>query len=175
MPSWRTHVTAGAILLVLLVLVCFYLELSFLFITQEQIKYFFCLHIAFIFVLGSLLPDFDYPYTRIRHSIGPVVAGFLFISYVYLNRSNLFIINPISLLFMLIILIIILFMLGLVIPFRHHGKMHSMTAAIIYALTWVVLELVVFDMSILQASVIGVFGFMGYFSHLALDLDFKWL
>ncbi|WP_455392295.1 hypothetical protein [[Eubacterium] cellulosolvens] len=175
MPSWRAHVITGSIIIVALVIVCYYLELSYLFVDQNQVQYFFCFHIAFVSILGSLLPDFDYRKTRIRHMVGPTLVGFLLVSFLYLNRYSLFTIDPVSLLVLFIILILILFLLGLVIPFKHHGRMHSVAAAVIYTITWLILELFIFDMTPLQAGVIGLFGFAGYFSHLALDLDVKWL
>jgi hypothetical protein len=53
--------------------------------------------------------------------------------------------------------------------------MHSGTACIIYAIVCFLVEYLVFDVSILQAGMIGGFGFMGFASHLLLDGDLKWI
>jgi len=175
MPSWRIHLITGMIVTILLLYVCYTFGLRELFFQDNEIEYFFWFHVCFISILGSLLPDFDSRKTRIRHTLGPVLGMFLIVSYIYLHRFSHHKINPEFVIVVLFLLIIIVFILGIVIPFKHHGRMHSITAAGLFVISWMAIELLVFEASLLQTAVIGLFGFLGYFSHLALDLDLKWL
>jgi hypothetical protein len=173
MPSWRIHVTIGLCISILLIYICYYLDLSHLFVSDGEIQYFFVFHVCFISVLGSILPDYDYRKTRIRHSLGIILGSFVVVSIVYLYRTEPEKIDPIFLLFIMIAIVTVIFLLGLVVPFKHHGKMHSMSAAMFYGIGWIGLELWLFQMSILQAGVISLFGFVGFFFHLLLDQDLK--
>ena len=175
MPSWRVHLAIGITITALLLYIFHYLDLWHFFITDKNVQSIFWLHVWVVALLGSLFPDFDYRKTRIRHALGPILGLFIFSSIIYLNRYDLFSINPASLVFVLFLFMFLPFIAGLVIPFEHHGKLHSITAAVIFALFWFGLELVIFNISYIQAGLIGFFGFIGYISHLILDLELKWI
>ena len=174
MPSWRVHLITGALLSAVLAYACFYTGLGYLFVNQNQIQFYFVVNIGFITLLGSVFPDFDYRKTLIRHALGPVLAVFVVVSYVYLNRNNASSINPIFLTLLFVVFVFLPYILGLVLPLKHHGKLHSILASCMFCLLWLGLELLIFRMTTIQAGVIAVFGFMGYNSHLLLDLDLKW-
>jgi hypothetical protein len=175
MPSWRLHVTTGIILTAMMIYGFFISDLWYLFIDQNQIQFFFIFHIVFISVLGSLMPDFDYRKTRIRNAFGPVLGGFICLSYIYQNNFEPSRINPAFLLVLMIVFILLPFIAGIVIPFKHHGKLHSILSAGVYSISWAGLELFIFSMSEIQAATVFLFGFVGYFSHLLLDGDLKLL
>jgi hypothetical protein len=158
----------------LLAYACIRLNLDYLFINEEQIQLFFVFHLGFVSLLGSLFPDFDYRKTKIRHMLGPALGGFIVISYIYLNRNAPTEIDPILILFLMFIFIVIPFLFGIAVPFKHHGKLHTIVVAIIFAILWIVIELLVFDLSKLQAILIGFFGFINYSSHLLIDRNLKW-
>lgn len=173
MPTWRVHVFTGVILTTLMIYGCYYFDYWELFIYKNQIQYFFWLHVWFIAILGSVLPDFDSSKTRIRHAFGMLMGAFIVVSLIYLHRFEPLNIKPISLIFIVLLFIIIPFLIGLVVPFKHHGKFHSVTAAAVYALVWLLLEFLAFDMTSPQAGMIGAFAFVGYMSHLLMDRDLK--
>lgn len=175
MTSWRFHLFTGFLITVLLINICFITDLIQLFFHEDKIQYFYWFHICFVALLGSLLPDFDYRRTKIRHFLGLAIGLFLVISYLYLRRNELNKVDFESLLFVLIVIIVVTFLVGFAFPFRHHGKLHSGLAAILYALIWVVIEILFFDMTIQQAGLIGVFGWVGFTTHLILDRDLKWI
>ncbi len=175
MPSWRVHVFIGASLSVILLYAFYHLDLWYLFISENQLQFLFFFHCCFIGILGSVAPDFDYRNTRIRHALGPCLGLFIIISYVYINLPDLTKIDPNLIIILLIAFFVIPFLFGLVFPFRHHGKLHSISAACLFVLIWMCVELLIFKMSIIQTSIIGLFGFVGYSSHLLLDLDLKLL
>ena len=85
MPSWRVHVFVGIILTIIMLYACYYIGLWYLFIENNQVQFLFVLHSCFILILGSVLPDFDYRKTRIRHALGPMLGLFIIVSYIYLN------------------------------------------------------------------------------------------
>ena len=173
MPTWRVHIFMGICITALFVYVITLIDLWYLFIKDNQIQFLFWFHAGFICILGSLLPDYDYRKTKIRHALGPVLGLFIIMSYVYLNLSDLSNIDLDLFLILLFAFFIIPSFFGFVFPFRHHGKMHSFSAAVLYVLIWMLLELLVFQMTPLQSGIIGLFGFIGYSSHLLLDLDLK--
>lgn len=173
MPSWRVHLFIGIILTGSLLYLFHYFDLWHVFITKQELQYLFWLHIWFAALLGSLFPDFDYRKTKIRHILGPAAGVFIILSIIYSNRYEPLELEPTSLFFILLLFILIPFLVGLVVPFKHHGPMHSLTAAGAFALFWIGLELVLFNFSFIHASMIGFFGFFGYISHLLLDGDIK--
>ncbi len=174
MPTWRFHLATGILLTVFLIYICYYLGFWYIFIIKNEINFLFLFHLFFISLLNSLLPDFDERKTKIHRWLGVVLALFVIFSAVYIYRIDFSISDIPSLFFLALILIIILFILGWVIPFRHHGTLHSALAAFLFAGIWIVLELALFQMSYTQALLIGGFGFIGYLSHLVLDRDLKW-
>jgi hypothetical protein len=174
MTSWRFHLFIGSLITGLFIYFCLQTELRYLFISEGQINYFYWYQVGFVGLLGSLIPDFDFRKTKIRHFLGLVIGFFLIISYLYLRRNELDTVNPVSLMFALLVFIIVTFLIGISIPFRHHGFLHSVVAAILYALVWCAIEILVFDLSILQAGLVGIFGFIGYISHLVMDWQLKW-
>ena len=174
MPSWRVHVIFGILVTSLLAYACIRLNLDYLFINEEQIQYFFVFHLGFVSLLGSLFPDFDYRRTKIRHMLGPALAGFIVISYIYQYRTEPLKIDPMFILFLAFIFVVIPFLFGIAVPFKHHGKLHTIIVAIIFDIIWIVIELLVFDLSKLQAILIGLFGFINYSSHLLIDRHLKW-
>lgn len=175
MPSWRIHTTVGIITTFLIIYGCLSFGYSYLFIENNEIQVFFSMHLCFITVLGSVIPDFDYKKTRIRHALGPILGCFSIISYFYLYRFQLTEINLVFLFVLLIIFVLIPILAGLVIPFKHHGILHSIGAAAFYGLSWGVIEVFIFNMTCVQSSIIGFSGFSGYFSHLLMDLKLKLL
>lgn len=175
MPSWRIHLIIGLILTASLFYIFYYFNLWQLLITNSKIQYLYLLHIWFISLLGSLLPDFDYRKTRIRHILGPVLTIFVVLSIIYINRYEPINLNPASLGFLALMFLFIPLLAGLVVPFKHHGKLHSVTAAIVFGLFWLGFELVIFNQALIQAGIVGLFGFLGYISHLILDWDLKLL
>ncbi len=174
MTSWRFHLFMGSLIMVLFIYICLQTELSYLFVMNDQIHYFYWYQVGFVGLLGSLIPDFDYRKTKIRHLLGLVVGLFLIVSYLYIKRNELDTVNPVSLMFVLIVFVIITFLIGISLPFRHHGFLHSVVAAMLYAMTWCAIEILIFDMSIIQGGLVGVFGFIGYISHLIMDWQLKW-
>ena len=174
MPSWRVHVIFSILVTSLLGYACLRLGLDHLFINDGQIQYFFVFHLGFVSLLGSLFPDYDYRKTKIRHILGPALGGFIVISYIYLNRYTPAEIDPILILFLMFIFIVIPFLFGLVVPFKHHGKLHTIVVAIIFAIVWILIELLVFDLLKLQAIIIGLFGFINYSAHLLIDRNLRW-
>ena len=175
MPSWRVHVFIGISLTILLTYVCHSFKLWYLFIFEDQVQYLFWMHCIFVCMLASVLPDFDYRRTRIRYALGPMLGLFIIISYIYLNYIEPLKIDLNLILILMVGFLVIPFLAGLVFPFKHHGKLHSISAACIYFLIWVGVELLIFKMSPTAAGIIGLFGFAGYCSHLLLDLDLKFL
>jgi hypothetical protein len=173
MPGWRFHLTVGLILSIILIYTSFSFGYGFLFIEGRALQYFFIFHVGFITLLGSLAPDFDYKRTRIRNALGPVLGIFIVISFLYINRSELGDVDPTFVMVLLIVFITVPFLAGIAIPFKHHGKMHSITYALFYGLTWTGLEGFIFDMTYTQSAAIGIFGFLGYFSHLLMDRILK--
>ena len=173
MPSWRVHLFTGILLAIFLIYICYIFNVWYPFVVNNQVQFFYLLHICFILILGSVLPDFDYRKTRIRHALGPVLGLFIIVSYIYLNLSKPFEIDLKLILILLLAFLIFPFLAGLIFPFKHHGKLHSLSAAIIYGLCWLCVELFIFNFSIPQAGIVAVFGFVGYFFHLLLDKDLK--
>ena len=174
MPSWRFHIITGIIITIFLVYTCFYLNLWYLFVNDGRIQFLFWYHIFFITMLGSLMPDFDYRKTRIRHGLGPSLGLFMVISLILSAFNDHIPFNPIYLAVLLPVFILVPLIAGLIIRFKHHGTLHSGIAAIVYSIIWVLIEIIVFKMTIAQAGTIGVFGFIGFISHLVLDRDLKW-
>ena len=112
MPSWRLHIIFGILVTSLLLYACLRLDLDYLFIYHGQPQYLFLFHFAFVSMLGSLFPDFDYRKTKIRHMLGPALGGIIIISYLYLNRYQIITIDPMFILFLLFIFIEIQFTLS---------------------------------------------------------------
>ena len=162
MPGWKFHLTVGFILSIVLIYASFTLGYGYLFIEGWELQFFFIFHVGFITLLGSLAPDFDYRRTRI-----------VVISFIYINRSELGDVDPTFVLVLLIVFILVPFLAGIAIPFKHHGRMHSISFALLYGLTWIGLEIIIFNMTFMQSAAIGIFGFLGYFSHLLMDRILK--
>ena len=173
MPGWKFHLTVGFILSIVLIYASFTLGYGYLFIEGWELQFFFIFHVGFITLLGSLAPDFDYRRTRIRNALGPVLGVFVVISFIYINRSELGDVDPTFVLVLLIVFILVPFLAGIAIPFKHHGRMHSISFALLYGLTWIGLEIIIFNMTFMQSAAIGIFGFLGYFSHLLMDRILK--
>jgi hypothetical protein len=175
MPSWRFHISVGFILAALMIyglaITVHSIDLDY----PNPVLVFFWLHAGFILLMGSLMPDFDYRKTKIRYSLGPVLGIYILGSYLYLNRHEPLDINPAFLATLLLLAIILPLLAGLVIPFKHHGKMHSISAALIFSIVWFSLGLVIYNLSLPSAGIIAMFGFVGYLSHLVLDMDLKFL
>jgi hypothetical protein len=173
MPTWRFHLTTGALLTIFLIYLCYYLGYWYLFVDEGQIQLLYWIHIIFVSLLGSLIPDFDKRKTKIRRTLGLILGGFISISILIIYHQNISI-NDMPALFIIVVLfLVVLFIIGIVIPFKHHGILHSILAALVFALSWVLLEAWIFNLTPQHAIVIGIFGFLGYCSHLVLDRDIK--
>jgi hypothetical protein len=120
-----------------------------------------------------MIPDFDERKTKIRRTLGLILGGFISISILIIYYRSISI-NDMPAFFIIIILfLVVLFIIGIVIPFKHHGILHSILAALVFASVWILLEVWVFNLTFLQSIFIGIFGFFGYCSHLVLDKDIK--
>jgi len=173
MPEWRCHLSIGIILTAALVYASYSMGYGFLFIDEGNLRFFFTFQIVFISLMSSLVPDFDYRKTRIRNAFGPVLGLFIVISYLYLNRNDINTVSPSFLLVLLIIFILVPLLAGIVIPFKHQGRLHSISFALMWGLIWFGIEILIFEMNYIQAGGIGIFAFLGYFSHLLLDRILK--
>lgn len=173
MPTWRTHLSVGCLLTICLIYASYLSGYWSFFIDGGEIKIFYWFHIIFITLLGSLLPDFDYRKTRIRYGLGPALGGFIIISYFFLYRPDPSTINTSFLVILLILFLILPLIAGLIVPFKHHGFLHSLSAAALYGVSWFAIESLIFDLTNTEAALIAVFGFVSYFSHLLFDLDIK--
>ncbi|UCH88488.1 MAG: metal-dependent hydrolase [Thermoplasmata archaeon] len=173
MPSWKVHISVGIILTALMIYGIYTSNLWDSLTQNNQIQYFFWFQCAFIAVLGSVLPDFDYGKTKIRHGFGPVLGAFVSFSYIYVNDFELEKINPLFLITILIIFLLVPLIAGFVIPFEHHGKLHSISAASFYALCIAGLGILIFLFAYVQAGILALFGFTSYFFHLLLDRELK--
>ena len=175
MPNWRFHLSVGAVLTVFLIYTCYYLGYWYLFVDSGKIQYLFWVHIIFVTLLGSLLPDFDERRTKIRRTLGWILGGFIIISIIIINYQNISINDLPGFLVIGLVFLILLIILGVVIPFRHHGLLHSVFAAFVFSISWFLIEYFIFDMLMLQAITIGTFAFCGFMLHLVLDKDLKWI
>ena len=169
MPGWKFHTFSGMILTLFLLFILFSIFQS-RFIEIGTINYFALIVAGFAAVLGADLPDFDYRYTKIRHALGPVLAGFITIGYLYTKSTDASLEIAVS----IFILIVITFAIIGIIPFKHHGKLHSISAASVYCIGWALVSYYFFEVNeIIWIVVIMIFSFCGYFIHLLLDLDLK--
>jgi hypothetical protein len=173
MPSWRLHLLVGTGIAVILIYACYYLDLHEAFFFGGQFQYFFLMQIWFVSLLGSLLPDYDYRRTMIRHSLGIILGVFIAFSIVYINRAEPGNIDPGFVIILVIMVAFTIFIFGLVAPLKHHGKLHSISAALVYSGLWMCLELFIFELTLIQTGLVGMFAFCGYFFHLVLDRDMK--
>ncbi len=173
MPNWRFHLFTGSLLAVFLIYTSYYLGFWYLFVDQNRIQYLFWLHVIFIILLGSLIPDFDKSKTKIRHSLWLILGLFLVISILYLYYEKMSLNEMLFLFSIPFALLIILFLFGSLIPFRHRGILHSLFGAGLYSLIWMIFEYLIFKMTISEVLLLGAFGFIGYISHLILDRDLK--
>lgn len=173
MPKWKSHLVTGALFTLGLFFVLFYLGIDFDLFENDRIQIFILVHAVFISILGSLVPDFDYWKTKIRYALGPVLGIFIFSSFFYLRGFDLLQVDIMKILVIMSAFLIVPIILGLIIPFKHQGMMHSLTAALCYAVLWTGAELLLFQLNITQSVIIGSFGFIGYSSHLILDGKIK--
>jgi len=121
------------------------------------------------------MPDFDEKRTKIRRTLGLILAGFIIISIILIRYNSLSLNDLPGFVIITIGFFALLIILGVIIPFKHHGAMHSIFAAFVFSICWFIIEFIVFKMIIFQALLIGVFGFCGFMLHLVLDKDLKWI
>jgi hypothetical protein len=139
-------------------------------IENGEIHYFALVVAGFAAVLGADLPDFDYRYTKIRHALGPVLAGFITIGYLYTKGTD----ASLEVAASIFISIVIAFALIGILPLKHHGRLHSISAAFGYCIGWALISYYLLEINgMVWIVIIMLFSFAGYFLHLLLDLDLK--
>jgi hypothetical protein len=121
------------------------------------------------------MPDFDKKRTKIRKTLGLILAGFIIISIILIGYNDLSLNDIPGFVIIAIVFFVLLVILGLVIPFKHHGALHSIFAAFIFSICWFFIEFLIFNLILSQALLIGVFAFCGFMLHLILDKDLKWI
>ena len=174
MPTWRFHLAVGVLITTFLVYFSYYLGILPWPINMNSSSILFWFHLIFIPLLGAVIPDFDERKTKIHRKLGLVLGGFIIISIIILKWNNTTMNDLTTFLFIIILFLLIIFIIGFAIPMRHHGSFHSVFAALVFTIIWIILELFLFSLSPSQALLIGSFGFVGYLSHLVLDRDLKW-
>lgn len=167
MSNWIVHITLG----VILGIICIIFNLG---MSQDV------LYAAVIAtILGSIIPDIDHKRSKVRNLFRwLLLITLLFI--VYLTLASYFQIGfDLSILFKEnILLLFIVFALSIfissiivyivesLIP-KHRGPVHRISASILYALlVYFVANVFGFE----QAAVIAFWGFLGYLSHLFMDI-----
>ena len=169
MPGWKLHTYSGMILTVILVFTLYSIIQSG-YVRIDKINYFALLVAGFAAVLGADVPDFDYRQTKIRHALGPVLAGFITFGYLYTKGTEASLETAAS----IFIITVIAFTVIGILPLKHHGRLHSISAACGYCIGWALLSYYLFEINeYLWLAVIMAFAFTGYFIHLLLDLDLK--
>ena len=133
MPSWRVHLTVGFILTGALFYGAYFLGILDYITSGYEFQFLYWIHLPFVTLLGSLAPDFDSGKTRIRYSLGPLLGIMVIFSYLYINASDITSIDPIFILTLLVLFIIVPLTAGFVIPFKHHGRLHSVSFGLLFA------------------------------------------
>jgi hypothetical protein len=169
MPGWKVHTFSGLVATAVLIITLFFILDSYE-IKVDFHNYFPLAVAGFACVLGSLMPDYDYRKTMIRHTIGPAIASFITFGYLYTRGSS----NNLGSAIIIFFIILIIFAVIGILPMKHHGKLHSLTAAVIYGLGWGVTSYFIFQLTqLFWLAVIIVFALVGYILHLLIDLDLK--
>ncbi len=169
MPGWKLHTFSGMIVTAILFLIV-YSVINSKAINVYSIDYFALVVAGFACVLGALMPDYDYRKTMIRHTFGPVFAGFITFGYLYTRGSE----AEMEMALTIFIAIVICCAVLSIIPFKHHGRFHSITSAAVYSVGWVMISYFIFKLdNLIWVGIIAVFAIIGYMLHLLLDMDLK--
>lgn len=120
---------------------------------------------ASVILIGSVLPDIDLPISKVRKSFRLLtfLAGF----FVFLLFFSSFLANIVLVVLLSVAMsFVILFVLDSLIPY-HRGPLHGISTSIFYGIFCGYLS------GILGFGIIGIFGSLGYFSHIFLDIISK--
>ena len=155
---------------------------------------------GFVLILGSVLPDVDHPFSKIRKSFRYVLFIFVFLSFIFLlnqgiletknsngtNSDSNSINSALFALFRLLISVIgsfiIVFLIDSLIP-GHRGIIHGFSFAFIFGILSfslsIFISLVLLGMNIQSIEskistfdhlMVGFCGFCGYISHIISDI-----
>jgi hypothetical protein len=169
MPGWKLHTFSGLIVTTILIMIL-YTALDSGIFGVPSIDLFAIMVAGFACILGSLMPDYDYRKTMIRHIFGPVFGAFITFGYLYTRGPK----ADLEFALVIFISIVVIFAIIGILPMKHHGKLHSLTAAAFFGLGWIILSIIVLELTHpFWIAVIAMFAIIGYTLHLALDLDLK--
>jgi len=149
MPHYRWHVLGA-----LFVFFLFYTIFISFGTRLTPLTWFFSLVVC---LFSAMIPDIDSKKSKIYKLAmdGVVIAGAVLIVFYMFDNFQ----------FMLWLLLFWLLLSGVLhIPFRHRGLIHSVWAAALYSFAIGIAGLIMAN-----SFVPGLFAFLGYFSHLALD------
>jgi hypothetical protein len=156
------HILAGLVSLVILILLGFgKLSMNVLIIA------------SFVFIIGSVLPDLDSPFSKPRRIFRKVILAIMilliFVFYdgiVSICNSTIKSYCAYSPLFAALTPLLVLVILDALIP-RHRGFLHSFSAAVVYGVF--VLLILINKPSLSDSLIISLFGAIGYTVHILVD------
>ena len=154
MPSWKAHIVFNLVFMTLFVV----------FLNQAGIIENFLISLSLIFLssLASVIPDLDSTKSKVRDRFSMVLAGII-VLFIAIKLS----IESIS---TGVIGFIVLYLILRFLPMKHRGVTHTVKFGLAFSLVFSLLLLFAFGGSFLEFFLYFAFIFLGYLSHILLDM-----
>ncbi|MEM3400260.1 MAG: metal-dependent hydrolase [Candidatus Micrarchaeia archaeon] len=160
MPGFYQHIAVGLLFVVVVLL-----------FLRPQLSFFTFATLLF-FLIGSVAPDVDHPFSKPRKYIKFALTSLLFLSSLILlifHRNSLVVLfgvyYPLAATFLLLLPATTGWLLDSIIP-PHRGFMHTIAGALLLSLLLLILLSII---GIEQALYLAVAFFLGYLLHILID------